>query len=172
MIFHSTLLRSVVKSSHFLISTHFSVIFPKHWPRSFFLSITSNFQFFFHLSPREFKGFLSIDSPVFLYHLPIEFWRFFIYNYIYLYTCWSSRTRTEAIVISWSRGLVIWHDTTSSKHLQSHDLSSHHPQTYKPTILNLALITYATKTANCHFTIKDLSSGLTKPLLSQVMVVD
>lgn len=39
-------------------------------------------------------------------------------------------------------------------------------------ILNLALVTYATKTACWHLTVKDLSSSLIRHPFSKAMVVD
>lgn len=40
------------------------------------------FLFFFYQSLREFESFLSIDPPVFFFHLLSRFWRFFIYTIV------------------------------------------------------------------------------------------
>lgn len=75
-------------------------------------------------------------------------------------------------VVMWPRHLT-WH-ITSSKHLQIHDLA--HLKT-PPSDLQTYELEFSShhqhhQTARCHLTIKDLSSNLTRPLLSEVMIVD
>ncbi len=82
----SVLLRLVVwffDSFHFSISTHLSVFPFRHRPGGFFYQSPRSSGFPPPV-PQRVRGFLSMDPPVFLYHLPLGFWRFFLtYNYIY-----------------------------------------------------------------------------------------
>lgn len=60
-----------------------------------------------------------INLPVFLYHLLLEFWKVFIYNYnyvhcyIYLHAWQSLYPRRQTIVIMLSHNLVTWYGIQS-----------------------------------------------------------
>ncbi len=82
--FRSTPLRLAVLFSilpHFSIFTHFSVFPPRQRPRDFFYQSLKSFGFPLSVLQRV-RCFSLSDLPVFLYHLPLGFWRFFIYNVI------------------------------------------------------------------------------------------